>query len=109
MSNIIAFPVKEQPRELTPLEQIVEQELLDIGADHQMARVIIERMEKFLSLASFEFGMSMKVSKECVEEMRKSVFPAISQMEVNIKDAMGELLTERVLHEIQLYQLEQQA
>ncbi|MEH6532965.1 MAG: hypothetical protein V7735_16715 [Photobacterium frigidiphilum] len=109
MSNIIAFPVKEQPKELSPLEVVVEQELLDIGADPMMARVIVERMEKFLVLASFEFDMTMSVSKECVDEMRESVFPAITKMETNIKDAMSELMTERVLHEIQLYRLEQQA
>ena len=56
MSNILTFPVKEQPKERTPLETIVEQELLDLNADQYMIDVVLERMEKFLVLASFERG-----------------------------------------------------
>ncbi|WP_419207285.1 hypothetical protein ACN08N_17720 [Photobacterium leiognathi subsp. mandapamensis] len=109
MSNILTFPVKEQPKERTPLETIVEQELLDLGADQYMINVVIERMEKFLALASFEFDLKMKVSKECLEEMNENVFPAISEMQASVRDTMNEILTERVLHEIRLYNLEMQA
>jgi len=109
MSNILTFPVKEKPKERTPLELIVEHELLDLGADQYMIDVVIERMGKFLSLASFEFDLKMNVSKECIEEMNKNVFPAISDMQESVRDAMNEILTERVLHEIRIYKLEIQA
>ncbi|EAS65490.1 MULTISPECIES: hypothetical protein [Photobacterium] len=109
MSNILTFPVKEQPRERTPLETIVEQELLDLNADQYMIDVVLERMEKFLALASFEFDLKMKVSKECLDEMHENVFPAISEMQASVRDNMNEILTERVLHEIRLYNLEMQA
>lgn len=109
MSNILAFPVKEQPRDRTPLELIVEQELLDLGADSYMINVVIQRMEKFLALASFEFDLKMQVSKNCLDEMNQNVFPVISDMQASMRDTMNEMLTERVLHEIRLYNLERHA
>jgi hypothetical protein len=109
MSNILAFPVKEQPRDRTPLELIVEQELLDLGADSYMIDIVIERMEKFLVLASFEFDLKMKVSKHCLDEMNQNVFPVISDMQESMRNTMNDMLTERVLHEIRLYNLEQHA
>ncbi|MGQ5487052.1 hypothetical protein ACUHZR_19700, partial [Photobacterium damselae subsp. piscicida] len=66
MSNVLKFPVQEPRREPTELEKMVEQELVDLGADVEMARTITQRMERFLELAAFEFDMRMKVSKEWV-------------------------------------------
>ncbi|HIF9382892.1 TPA: hypothetical protein ACX6RR_002724 [Photobacterium damselae] len=109
MSNVLKFPVQEPRREPTELEKMVEQELVDLGADVEMARIITQRMERFLELAAFEFDMRMKVSKECLDEMNQNVFPVISEMQASVQETMSEILTERVMHEIQLYNLELKA
>ncbi|HIF9315156.1 TPA: hypothetical protein ACX6RV_002410 [Photobacterium damselae] len=109
MSNVLKFPVQEPRREPTELEKMVEQELVDLGADVEMARTITQRMERFLELAAFEFDMRMKVSKECLAEMNQNVFPVISEMQASVQETMSEILTERVMHEIQLYNLELKA
>ena len=51
----------------------------------------------------------MKVSKNCLDEMNQNVFPVISNMQESMRNTMNDMLTERVLHEIRLYNLEQHA
>lgn len=65
--------------------------------------------KNFLALASFEFDLKMQVSKNCLDEMNQNVFPVISDMQASMRDTMNEMLTERVLHEIRLYNLERHA
>ncbi|MGQ5486671.1 hypothetical protein ACIPOR_14975 [Photobacterium damselae subsp. piscicida] len=41
--------------------------------------------------------------------MNQNVFPVISEMQASVQETMSEILTERVMHEIQLYNLELKA
>ena len=113
MTNVIDFPGKKTAPVSTPedasyssITEIVREELEYLSSNQEMTRYILERMKPFIStLQKVDLDIDIEITSEN-ESMMISFLPSIQNLQARFDSVILDMISERILLEIQRYHSE---
>lgn len=105
MTNIVKFPLRKEdtPSVDADMSEMVREELSYLSSDQNMIDTVVERMAGFTEILDFDLEAMIEVDDNGV--VMDSVIQQIQDLQSRYDEVIANLVSERILHEIQLYHL----
>ena len=114
MTNVIDFPRKKvapisrsEDTSYSSVTDIVREELEYLSSNQEMARLILRRMKPFIStLQKVDLDIDIEITDEN-ESMMINFLPSIQNLQARFDSVILDMISERILLEIQRYHSDQ--
>lgn len=87
------------------LTTMIYQEISHLSSDKQMIDCIMMRIKNFITILDFDLNLDIEITTEN-EEAIKEIIPEIQYLQKRFDNIISSVISERILHEIQLYHIE---
>lgn len=110
MPIVVQFPKKKRQID-TPIEHVepsaFAQQILDelsyISSDKEMINAAFNKIQPFIQILHTDLSVSVEMKEEDQAMIEKVLIPVVQDLQTRIDDLIDEIISERVLREIDVY------